>query len=659
MLRRLKTLTFCLALTTSALAATPYPTRTLTPQQATEDVLLARRALEMVHPGLYRYTSKPDIDHAFAQLETRARNPITDVELYGQLSLLLAQIHCDHTKAELPAALEAYRTTNPTHLPFRFKLFDGRMVVVSSDPAQPGLARGTEVLSINAIPTIKVIETLAPAISYDGLTSAVIPSKLSADSDLMGSGFDQFYPSFFGLPIRFTLQVRDTANAPTRTVTLHPVTFQQWVELPWQATPYRAEFYRETTWKMLNAKTAYLKINTFVNYRHPVDAEAFYASFFKAINQSGANHLIIDLRENGGGGGSSDPSISLIPFLLDRPFLWNKTIFRKALRFGDLPNHITSWGDPKQLFEPPLDDYTQRPDGYFERVPGKRELEELPIKPSPDRFTGRVTVLTGPSNGSGSTMVIAKLKDAGRVQLVGMPTGGSAEGPTAGTIFFLKLPNSGIIVRVPNAWNRMSIATFRPGYGVTPDIQIEPTFADFLTNKDATLEAALNQSAPAEATTKPAAPTPSPSAPFVGNWQGQLEYRDYRSNKRVQLPTVLHIQSISDGTLDFDYLFDDGPGKIVEDTSTIRIDAAANTWSIASPDDKTPDVATISGLPEFTKAGQGTLVLSGSGTDNNLPARVRTTIAVTPDSLTITRETASGADFLFRHRYTFTRTRLE
>ena len=658
MLRRCTTLALCLLLTASTLAAVPYATRTLTPQEATEDVLLARRALEMIHPGLYRYTARAEMDDAFSRLEARARQPITDVELYGQVSLMLARIHCDHTKAELPAALEAYRASNPTHLPFRFQIFEGRMYVVLSDPGQTVVARGTEVLSINGLATAKVLETLAPAVSYDGLTSAVIPRKLADDPDLMGSNFDQFYPTFFGMPARFTFQFRDPGSDKPRTAMLNPISYKVWKTLRVPGAPTTDDFYRETTWRMLNRKTAYLKIDTFVNYHHPVDAEAFYAGFFRAINLSGADHLIVDLRQNSGGGGFSDPSISLIPFLVDRPFIWNKPVLRKTLRFGDLPKYITSWGDPKELFEPPLDDYTQRADGYFERVPGKRELNELPIKPSPDRFAGRVTVLTGPANGSGSTMVIAKLKDAGRVQLVGMPTGGSAEGPTAGTIFFLKLPNSGMVVHIPNLWNRMNIAKFRPGYGVAPDVEVEPTLADLIAGKDATLEAALKLPPPATPAVKPVTSKGPASALLGGDWQGQLEYRDYRSDKRVQLPTVLHIRSISDGTLDFDYLFDDGPGKIVEDTSTIRIDAAANTWSISSPGEKA-NVSSIAGLTELTQTGRGTLVLTGAGRDNNLPARVRTTITLTADTLTITRETAaSGADFFFRHRYTFTRTRL-
>ena len=46
-------------------------------------------------------------------------------------------------------------------------------------------------------------------------------------------------------------------------------------------------------------------------------------------------------------------------------------------------------------------------------------------------------------------MLLARLKASERVTLVGEPTGGSAAGPTAGILFFLTLPNSGLTVNVP------------------------------------------------------------------------------------------------------------------------------------------------------------------------------------------------------------------
>ena len=38
--------------------------------------------------------------------------------------------------------------------------------------------------------------------------------------------------------------------------------------------------------------------------------------------------------------------------------------------------------------------------------------------------------------------------------------------------------------------------------------------------------------------------------PFLGKWTGELEYRDFQTNERVQLPTWLDVRLSPDGSLD-------------------------------------------------------------------------------------------------------------
>ena len=109
---------------TEAPIAPRYTARQLSAAEATLDVTLLRRALETVHPGLYRYTAKAEIDAAFGQLEVEASVPITELALHGAIARLLAAIHCDHTKAEMSDELVAFRAANPTHLPLRFQLIE-------------------------------------------------------------------------------------------------------------------------------------------------------------------------------------------------------------------------------------------------------------------------------------------------------------------------------------------------------------------------------------------------------------------------------------------------------------------------------------------------------------------------------------------------------
>ena len=115
------------ALLAALLASAPaiagdMPNPMLTPAQAGSDVALMRRAMETIHPGLYRYMPKTQVNAGFARLEALAQQPIATLTLHREVARLVASIHCDHSKPELPDAIERWRQSNASHLPFRFRL---------------------------------------------------------------------------------------------------------------------------------------------------------------------------------------------------------------------------------------------------------------------------------------------------------------------------------------------------------------------------------------------------------------------------------------------------------------------------------------------------------------------------------------------------------
>lgn len=475
-------------------AAAPVPVRMLSAAQARADIALMRRALETIHPGLYRRTPKTDLDRALAELERSVDAPLSDVDLYARLSPVLAMIRCSHTKADQPETIAAWRRDQASHLPFRFRIIEGRMLVVSSDPAQAAVPRGAEILEINGQPIAQLIATLGASVAIDGFTEPSRAAALADDSDLMGAGFDHFYPYVYGFPARFELKLRDDDASPARTLTLAPISFRAWTRLDADGRPYRSDFADSVSWRMLEHDVGILRIDTFVNYRKPADASALYARALGELRAAGARRLIIDLRGNGGG--SNDAALALIDALSVAPYVYQRAARYRAVRYGDLPAHISSWGDREALFNPPLERFTPTADGQFDLRPqfAPDILQER--KPAAQAFDGPVTVLIGPANASGATMTVARLHDMGRVRLVGEPAGGSADGPTAGTIFNVKLPESGISVRVPVVFNLMNVRSFDRDGGVQPDLLVRQTAADFRAGIDRPLAAALADRSP-------------------------------------------------------------------------------------------------------------------------------------------------------------------
>ena len=143
---------------------------------------------------------------------------------------------------------------------------------------------------------------------------------------------------------------------------------------------------------------------------------------------------------------------------------------------------------------------------------------------------------------------------------------------------------------------------------------------------------------------------------MTGDWTGYLEYRDYRNDKHVKLPTVLDATPAGDAqAIELKYVYDDGPGKIVEETETINIDLDTRQYTVQE-NDGIKTVYQIAKLEGFEKSSAGFLLLSGPGIENNQKVEVRTTIHSAERSLTILRETRlPGGEFKFRHQYSLTR----
>ncbi|RZV37956.1 MAG: hypothetical protein EX272_04055 [Chromatiales bacterium] len=458
----------------------------LTPAQVRADIKLAESAYARVHPGYTRYASKDEMRAAWQQIidQAEAGDGLSLGDFYLAVERALVVIRCDHTKAELPRTLRIRREVEPVYLPFRWQLIEGRGIV--SFPGETsGLSFGDEILAIDGRSLSTVVAAVSPYIPVDGYTDWSRRGGVSESLEFMGGAVDHFGALLWPVGPMAELDIR-TVDGERRTLAVGRLTFDAWTALGDQSGT-RRNFKDAVSFERIGDKSAYLSVDTFVNYRSPVDPDTIYGPIFETIREEGRDSLILDLRKNGGG--STDASQRLVAHLIGRK-LQIKTDMRAAtLDLNGLRPHLDTWD--KRALNPSRFAFRANPDGtYSLRRFFTDDLDT--VRPDHSAFEGELVILTSSGNSSGSTNLIAVLNGLGRATLVGEKTGGSAEGPTAGLLFTLTLPESGVRARLPFFRIYNNTTAIEPGLGVTPDIEAPLTVAAFRAGRDPALEAALN-----------------------------------------------------------------------------------------------------------------------------------------------------------------------
>lgn len=472
-----------LAIGTAALA-TPSFAQDLTPEQIVADINLARSAFSNIHPGYDRFTDVAEIEAGWDGILSKAESQDgLDVgPLYLAISETLARIRCDHTKAELPQTLKNARKTDDVYLPLRWRIVEG-LAIIEAAPEGTGLARGDEILSIDGRTIAELRAILHPYIPVDGYNDHTKDTLMTASLEHMGGAIDHFGALLFEVPRTASLKVR-SEGGDARNVILDRVTYEYWKAIA--ITDSARNFKDAVSLERVGERGAVLRVDTFVNYRDPVDPDKVYRPVFQALKSEGRDKLILDLRRNGGG--STDASQGLFAYFIDKKRRMKTAEIFKTLDHSAYTDYISTWD--KRAINPNRMGFSKTQSGEY-ALRGMFSENTDKIKPAKPGFDGELIILTSRSNSSGATNLIAALQAARPVTLVGEMTGGNPLGPTAGTIFFFKLPESGITLRLPVIRQVNNVGDLPKGLGLVPDVEAPDTVASFRAGRDPAKEAAL------------------------------------------------------------------------------------------------------------------------------------------------------------------------
>ena len=186
------------------------------------------------------------------------------------------------------------------------------------------------------------------------------------------------------------------------------------------------------------------------------DVRVQFREVFDQLDLPSTKGIILDIRFNPGG--ETLNAYDVVSSFIDEPVeasMWKSIEYVPAYR---------SWGDDPQWVQ----------------------SEAAIIQPRDGtRYPGPLVVLTGPATYSSAEDFLVPLISCGRAVLVGGMTAGSTGNP-----IYVDLPRGGKF-RVVSKRDLFPDGTEFVGYGIAPDVAIEPTQRDLVEGRDPVLEAGV------------------------------------------------------------------------------------------------------------------------------------------------------------------------
>jgi Peptidase family S41 len=483
----------------SVSAQNVQPPKTLTLAQQQEDFKIFRGALNEIHVGLNWFITEKELDDLFDKTYNSLSENTPTADYYLKLRLIMASLRHGHNGITLPQEDGVnYRLSalakSKKFLPFTIRILNNRVFVAVNTSANDKMIAGTEILSINGESVGKIIEKQLPYMFANGQNVSFKIGNLENYYQfhylysLMNPGVERFkieaipYNSKKKKTFEIDGELPQTISERYEKITGKPISkFANLLQ------------YRVVAEKN---KIAYLKIGSF--YKGLLDNyEQFLDKTFTAIKQSGIKHLIVDVRQNEGGGdgfwqmayvyttGNSLTETGGLAYVRGDKFSYLKYAENPA------PDLQAFAANPYAIID-------KKTDGRFSLKPQFTAEDTKPFRAPPNAYSGKLYVLQDGLTFSAGTAytgaVNYNLRKQNRfVKFIGDEPGEDLKSGvgSGGSSADLRLPNSKISVRIPLLGNGDVPYSMKPNPTI-PDYRVIPTAKDLVNGNDAELNFTLD-----------------------------------------------------------------------------------------------------------------------------------------------------------------------
>lgn len=433
-----------------------------------------RKSLEEIHPGLYDYTSKAQMDRLFDEAAAKLNSRMSSMEFVKLLQNIVVSIRDSHTSIFYLDALsfKAY--------PQVYLAYDGIDLVVLNSADSSKIKNGEKVIEYNGI---KAGEFALKCRSYINLNEGF--NTHGADRALM-----QFFPRYAykyfvytpGDYLNLTLKNGTKVTLPYMPVTsANRIITNFFKRMRWNAD---SENFKET---MIKPDIAYLDINTFELNQIEEDS---IENFINKIQKQGVRNLVVDVRDNGGG--LMTVGSRILSYLIDTSKnvlscrMVNSNSTYPMMKYSD------SWAADQVIF--PEFKAVMGKTGFYDYGNGDSTFVKV-IKPNlRTHFNGNIYVLANEYSASMASEFPSVLLGQKNCKIIGRETGTCYYQMNAEKFANILMPATGLSLHIPMVKIVMR-DTPNPripyGHGVIPDYNVPLTLDEFTEPKDVILDRAL------------------------------------------------------------------------------------------------------------------------------------------------------------------------
>jgi hypothetical protein len=466
------------------------------------DIDYTYRKLQKLHPDLYWYISKKELDFKFDSLKSIIITPMTSNDFYLKLSEVVSSVKQGHLKiTQLNKKLKGKersvvlrRGTSPLSQ-FDFESFNDNLYITRNNSADSSIKAGTELVAVDSIKPQVLISKYRKTFASDGFNKTFLKRKSA-------KAFPLFYYYQNGVKDSVLCQLRYSDTLWTQWLRRNPASkvskYQTHLKLTDQQIKKLKEENRKrhelgynrlskTYSKNLSffesdSSVALMKINDFSRGHY----RKFYRESFRKMDSLKTRTLILDLRDNPGGRLSE--VYRLYSYLVDSNYYF---IEKAEVASKTSLLHINYFHLNPILALVMLPGYL----GYSVKIllkvkrgeDGKYYYSWYASRaghPKPENFKGKVYVMINGGSFSASCLLSSNLKSSGRACFVGEETGGAFNGTVAGVMPVFTLPKSKLNLRFGLALIRPRQKTDPDGRGIFPDMTINPTLDDRIKGND-------------------------------------------------------------------------------------------------------------------------------------------------------------------------------